>query len=253
MGGLLDYLPGESIIHRLNPLVKLILSFGLCVSCFLSDSIIFVLSVIVINILLSMMARVFARTLLVFLSLIKFSTLLFIIQILCVRQGEILLNLPLGLYITDKGLMFSLLFISRLIAAAMPLSLTLSVTRVVDIANVLVSKLRLPYKYAFALTAAIRFIPLFSSEMAGIMEAQTARGVDFETKNFLKKIRLLLPLCAPLLISSVRKVEGSAISAELRGFNLRGGSSGYKQYPFKAVDYSALCLCAALVVVSVML
>ena len=72
--------------------------------------------------------------------------------------------------------------------------------------------------------------------MAGIMEAQTARGVAFDTKNILKKIGLIFPLCVPLLITSVRKIEGAAISAELRGFNCRKRESGYKNYPFKTAD-----------------
>jgi energy-coupling factor transport system permease protein len=71
--------------------------------------------------------------------------------------------------------------------------------------------------------------------------------VDFDTRNFFKKIRLLLPLCVPLLISSVRRIEGGAISAELRGFNFRGPSSGYKRYPFGLRDIVVLIFCALVV------
>jgi energy-coupling factor transport system permease protein len=83
--------------------------------------------------------------------------------------------------------------------------------------------------------------------MAGIIEAQVSRGVDFDTKNFFKKIKLLLPLCVPLLISSVRKIEGGAISAELRGFNFRTSSSGFKQYTFAFRDCAVLLFCVLVV------
>jgi energy-coupling factor transport system permease protein len=169
-----------------------------------------------------------------------------------VREGEILLRFPLNIYITDNGLLFSLLFVSRLIAATMPLTLMLSLTQMGDISNALNRYLRIPYKYTFVLTTAIRFIPLFSDEMAGIIEAQIARGVDFDTRNFFKKIRLLLPLCVPLLISSVRRIEGGAISAELRGFNFRGPSSGYKRYPFGLRDIAVLAFCALVVSAAVL-
>jgi energy-coupling factor transport system permease protein len=133
----------------------------------------------------------------------------------------------------------------------MPLTLMLSVTRMSDISNVLNRYPGIPYKYTFALTTAIRFIPLFSSEMEGIMEAQIARGVEFDTKNFFKKIRLILPLCVPLLISTVRKIEGGAISAELRGFNFRTRASGYKRYPFSAADAAFLLLCVLVITAAV--
>jgi energy-coupling factor transport system permease protein len=49
----------------------------------------------------------------------------------------------------------------------------------------------------------------------------------------------------PLLISSVRKIEGGAISAELRGFNFRTPASAYKRYGFGAGDLGVLILCGA--------
>ncbi|MDR1765564.1 MAG: energy-coupling factor transporter transmembrane protein EcfT [Lachnospiraceae bacterium] len=247
MSGLLDYIPGGSVLHRLNPLTKLLLAFGLCVACFLTNRHLYVLLIVACNLALAAMAGVFMRSLKILASLLKFSAFLFVVQVLFVRQGTVWLELPLHIVITDKGVSFALLFVMRLIAATMPLTLMLSVTQVSDIANVLVAQCRIPYKYAFALTTAIRFIPLFAEEMAGIIEAQTARGVDFDTKNFLKKMGLILPLCAPLLITSVRKIDSCAISARLRGFNLRGRASGYKRYPFRRADVCAGVCCALVI------
>ena len=243
MTGLLDYMPGESFLHRLNPLTKLVLAFSLCASCFISRGVYPVLGIMALNLFLAFLGGVLDRSLKVMASLLKLSLLLFIVQVLFIREGEILFNLPLNIRVTRPGLSFSLLFVSRLIAAAMPLTLMLSLTRMSDISNALTRYLGIPYKYTFVLTTALRFIPLFSAEMEAIIEAQIARGVDFDTKNFFRKIRLLLPLCVPLLISSVRKIEGGAISAELRGFNFRKRESGYKRYPLKAADWGIFFLC----------
>jgi len=253
MNGFLDYMPGNSFLHRLNPLTKLLLSFILCVSCFISDLHLYVIGIIGLNILLAASAGVFHRSVRMLKALLKFSILLFVVQVLFVRDGSVLLSLPLGLLITDKGLSFSSLFVLRLIAATMPLALMLSVTQMSDLANVLVEQLKIPYKYAFALMTAIRFIPIFSNEMAGIMEAQVARGVEFDTRNFFKKVRLLLPLCVPLLISSVKRIESGSISVELRGFNLRKKGSGFKHYAFRANDLLAFCLAVLLVSLAVLL
>ncbi len=255
MGGFLDYIQGTSFLHRLNPLTKLLIAFLLCVACFICDRHLFVLGIIVLNLLLAGVAgkEVLLRSLNMLRALVKFSAFLFVIQILFVREGTALLHLPFGLAITDRGLSFSLLFVLRLFAATMPIGLMLSVTRMSDLSNVLVEKVGIPYQYTFALTTTLRFIPLFSQEMAGIMEAQTARGVEFDTKNFFKKIRLLMPLCVPLLISSVKKIDGAAVSTELRGFHLRNRNSGYKKYCLKGADAAALAMMACIMTCAVIL
>ena len=58
-------------------------------------------------------------------------------------------------------------------------------------------KLHIPYRYAFTFSTALRFVPVFSQEMNAIMEAQTARGVEYDTRNPFKKLKLMLPLCVP--------------------------------------------------------
>jgi energy-coupling factor transport system permease protein len=247
MTGLLDYAGGESFLHRLNPITKLVLSFGLCASCFLSGNLFLILGIITLNLLASALSGILGRSLRILRSLVKLSVLLFLVQVFFVREGQALIRFPANIYITGTGLLFSLLFVSRLIAATMPLTLMLSVTRMSDISNALNRYFRIPYKYTFVLTTAIRFIPLFADEMAAIIDAQIARGVDFDTRNIFKKLRLLIPLCVPLLISSVRRIEGGAISAELRGFNFRGTDSGCKRYPLGAADCAALLALAAIV------
>ncbi|MDR3255989.1 MAG: energy-coupling factor transporter transmembrane protein EcfT [Synergistaceae bacterium] len=253
MKSFLDYVPGDSALHRLNPLTKLALAFGLCTSCFLTRNHALVVGVMLLNLFQAAIAGVLDRSLKMLSALVKLSVVLFLAQLFFVREGRILLALPFGLYITDAGLSFSLLFVLRLVAATMPLAMMLSITRMSDISNALVRGTGIPYKYAFVLTTAIRLIPLFADEMAEIMEAQIARGVEFDTKNFFKKLRLILPLCVPLLISSVRKIEDGAISAELRGFNLRNRNSGYKRYPFGVGDAAVLALCALVMAASVMI
>jgi len=253
MGGFLDYVPGESLLHRLNPLTKFFLSLVLCVSCFLNGSPLFVFGIILVNLGISASAGVADRTFRLLKGLLKFALFLFLVQVLFVRDGNIILPLPAGLVITDRGVIFSLLFSLRLVAATMPLALMLSVTKMSDLTSVLVDRLKIPYRYTFALTTAIRFIPIFTNEMADIMEAQIARGVDFDTKNFFRKIKLLMPLCVPLLISSVKRIENGAVAAELRGFNRREKNSGYRKYPFAAKDLAAVLFGAAVIAASVLL
>jgi len=244
MKGMLEYSQGTSIIHRLNPLTKMLLAFLLCLSSFVGSHIYTALCIIVINLVIAGMAGISKKALSLLKTLLKIGIILFILQIFFIRTGNIILKLPLNLIITDIGLEFSVLLVLRLVGATMPLVIMLTVTKMSDLTNVFVQKLRIPYKYTFAFITALRFIPIFENEMNGIIEAQTARGVQFDTSNPFKKMKLVLPLCVPLLISSVKRIEGSAISAELRGFNIRGKNSGYKKYNFSAIDYLVMLLSA---------
>jgi energy-coupling factor transport system permease protein len=225
----------------------MVLSFALCAACFISGNILFILALIALNYLLGALGGIAHRLWQINRSMGKLALLLFIVQVLVIREGVPLLHLPLGILITREGVLFSLTFVLRFLAVALPLALLFSVTRMSDISNVLNRNFKIPYRWTFVLTTALRFIPLFAEEMTGIMEAQVSRGVEFDTKNFFRKMGLILPLCAPLLISSVRKIEGAALSAELRGFSLRTPQSGYKRYVLHGADWVVLVCSGAII------
>ena len=151
-------------------------------------------------------------------------------------------------FVTTEGLVTGSKACLRLLGLALPLVLVLTVTKLTDLANACVEILHVPYRYAFAFTTALRFVPLFGQEMNAIMEAQTARGVEYDTKNPIKKLQLMLPLCIPLLISSVGKTDATALAAEQRGFYLRTRESSYKRYPLRALDFAAIAVAVALIV-----
>jgi energy-coupling factor transport system permease protein len=248
MKDIFEYVEGNTLIHRLNPVIKILLAFCICVAAFASSSLIFLLALLALNLLIGAAGGVFNKALRLLYGLLKVSIFLFILQLLFIREGRVLF-----LFVTDIGVFTALRLVLRLICACIPLALMLSLTQLNDLTNALVRVAHLPYKYAFTLATAIRFIPLFMSEMAGIMEAQTARGVEFDTGSFFKKMKLILPLCVPLLMISVRKIDGTAVAAEVRGFNLRTRSSGYKSYPLRAADISTVIFCGALIAIGIIL
>lgn len=246
MKGFLDYIDGNSLLHKMHPLVKLILSISICITAFASSSYIVLLAVIALNLLLAIIAGIFSRAFNLLRGLIKISLFLFIIQVLIIRRGEPVFSIG-SFPITDTGLLNGAYLVLRLMGATLPLSIMISVTKLSDLSNVLVNNLHIPYKYAFTFTTAIKFIPLFGNEMNYIMEAQTSRGVDFETKNPFKKLSLVLPLCVPLLLSSVKRIDSSAIATELRGFHLRKKGKSVKIYPFKFIDFLTVLISAGII------
>ena len=176
--------------------------------------------------------------------LIPLALIMLVLQLAFMRDGNIVWG-----FVTDTGLITGSKACLRLLGVALPLILMLMVTKLNDLANACVEVLHVPYRYAFTFTTALRFVPVFGQEMNAIMEAQTARGVEYDTKNPVKKLKLMLPLCVPLLISSVGKTDATALAAEQRGFYLRTRASSYKRYPIKGLDIAVLIVSIALIAI----
>ena len=254
MKGFLEYVDGTSFLHRMNPMAKLACALLIAIAAFVSRNFFFLAALIILDYVLAAICKMVPQVLGLTKAIIVFALLLGVLAILTTKPADgarILVELPWG-SISTTSLLNALLIFMRLVAAAIPMFLVFYVTRVNDIANSAVKVLHVPYRYAFTFSSTVKFIPTFLNDMSGIMEAQTARGVEFDG-GIAKRIRLMVPLCVPLLVNSVRKINSSAIAAEVRGFNLRRPDSGYKEYPLAKIDIFAMLACVALVVVAIVL
>ena len=245
MNRFLEYVPGNSLLHRTNPVAKFGFSVLFAIACFCTSNLPFLLCVLTLALALAASCGMLRRTFGLMRAVLVFSLILAVILILTTPRGSLLVPLPWG-YVGTGSLLAAAVTITRLEAASIPLFLFFYVTKISDVSNSFVKVLNVPYKYAFTLTSAVRFIPVFMNDMHAIIEAQTARGIDFDKGGILHKIRLMVPLCVPLLASSVRKTNSAAIAAEVRGFDLRSRESGYKEYPFVVADVLVLMLGALL-------
>lgn len=235
MVSVIDYVDGDTVLHRLNPVAKLGLAAAVIASTLLAQGLGALLGLLALTLAAGQLAGAGGRLRALLKLLAPLAVAICLLQTAFVRTGE-----PLLAWVTADGLASGTRAGLRLLGVALPLVLALAVTRLGDLANACVEVLRVPYRYAFAFTTALRFVPVFSREMNAIMEAQTARGVAYDTKNPVKRLRLMLPLCVPLLVSSVAKTDASALAAEQRGFYLRRRDSAYKRYPLRGRDAAAL-------------
>ena len=206
MVNVIDYMPGDTLLHRLNPVVKLGLAAAIIVGIFLSDTYVALLGFLALTLALGAYAGVVNRLFSLLKLLIPLALIMLVLQLAFMRDGNVVWS-----FITDTGLITGSKACLRLLGVALPLILMLMVTKLNDLANACVEVLHVPYRYAFTFTTALRFVPVFGQEMNAIMEAQTARGVEYDTKNPIKKLKLMLPLCVPLLISSVGKTDATAL------------------------------------------
>ena len=252
MNGFLEYVPGTSLLHRMNPVAKLLFAVIFAIACFCTSNLVFLCALLAFAIALAASCGMMRQTIGLMKAVLAFSLILAVLLIFTTPTGGRLIDLPWG-YIGTGSIMAAITTIVRLEAAAIPLFLTFYVTKISDLSNSVVKVLHVPYKYAFTFASTVHFIPVFMNDMKGIMEAQTARGVEFDVGGIANKIRLMIPLCVPLLVSSVRKTNSAAIAAEVRGFNLRKRDSGYKQYPFALADVLAMILALAILVCAICL
>ena len=96
------------------------------------------------------------------------------------------------------------------------------------------------HELAMMMTIALRFIPTLIDETDKIINAQKARGADFETGNIIRRAKALIPILIPLLISAFRRAEELADAMECRCYQGGEGRTRYKVYSFSWRDWAAL-------------
>lgn len=239
---LVEYVSGNTLLHKLNPITKVMWSFAVVISCFMTEKPSLILSIFLINLAIAVYAKVFRHVFPVIKGLLIFSLFLILFQIFFVSDGRILFYavpfLNIG-RVTDLGLKLSIILVLRMLAMMSTIPVILTTTRMTDIVIVMVETLRVPYKYAFMLTTVLRFIPLYSSEMHQILQAQMSRGMHSDTRNPFGKFAIMVPLAIPLLAASIKKAEKMAISMEVRGFG-SGPRSHLREVRMLLTDYIVL-------------
>jgi energy-coupling factor transport system permease protein len=102
-------------------------------------------------------------------------------------------------------------------------------------------KLRVPvHELAMMMSIALRFIPTLIEEADKIINAQKARGADFETGSIFKRAKALIPLLVPLFISAFRRADELAIAMECRCYRGGEGRTSLRQLKYSSIDLKAM-------------
>lgn len=243
MKAALQYVPGKSLFHKLHPITKVIWAVLTGVLCFICQNIWFLAAVSLTNIIIFLTSGIISEGKPVLKLFGVISALLLFFTVFFNRDGTAVVSYGI-IVITDAGVLQGLLMVFRMLGALLPISIMIILTPANDLAASFVRYLRVPYKYAFAVTATLRFIPTLTGEMRQIMQAQAARGCDLDKGGPIKRFGRVIPLTVPLLSSSVKKTEQMAISLEVRGFGA-GRRSSYRKTLFGVRDVVVLAAVAA--------
>ena len=240
-----QYYAVDSVIHRLDPRVKLAGTIFYIISLFCFRNAWGYGAAVVFLALVIRLSKVPFRFMVKGMKSILFLLLITVVFNLFLTPGEVLVALW-KLKITKEGLVLAVTMAVRLtllIIGSSIMTLTTTPNNLTDGMERLLQPLKLfkvpVHEVAMMMSIALRFIPILLEETDKIMKAQLARGADFESGNLLKRAKAMVPLLVPLFISAFRRANDLAMAMEARCY--RGGEGRTKMKPliYRKRDYIA--------------
>ena len=230
-----QYYQADSVIHRLDPRVKLVTTICFIISLFLVDNWAGYLIAGLFLLMIIRLSKVPFKFMVRGMKSILFLLIFAAVFNLFLTPGEVVVSFW-KLKITREGIRFAAFMAVRLIFLIMGssvMTLTTTPNNLTDGLEKLLGPLKVlkvpVHEIAMMMSIALRFIPILLEETDKIMKAQIARGADFESGNLIRKAKSLVPLLVPLFISAFRRANDLAMAMEARCY--RGGEQRTKMKP----------------------
>ena len=254
-----QYMPGNTVVHRLDPRTKILLTIVYIAMIFCVSSPVWYVIPLAYLFLCSKLSGITFRQLLKAIKPLRFLLLItFVLNLFFSAGSTVLVQLGF-IKITKEGLMTAIHFSMRLVflvAGTSVLTLTTSPIALCDGIEVLLkplSKIGFPaHELAMMMTIALRFIPTLIEEADKIMKAQMARGADFESGNLFKRAKAMVPLLVPLFVSAFRRAGELAMAMEARCYHGGEGRTRLRVLKYTMNDLWALLITAAVLVVTIL-
>lgn len=244
-----QFFPGDSIIHRLDPRFKIVITLIYIIMLFSGGGFV----CLAIGAVYTFTAMILSRIpLKMFLKSIKpilpFLLITAVLNLLLVTSGDVLWKWKF-IKITTEGVNISIFMVVRIVLLIMGSSLltyTTSPIMLTDAIERLLSplkKLKFPvHELAMMMSIALRFIPTLIEETDKIISAQKARGAEIDTGSFGKRARNMISILVPLFISAFRRADELATAMECRCYHGGDGRTRLRQLRSAPRDYAALAV-----------
>lgn len=229
------YIPGNSLIHRLDPRSKLIAMILYIIIVFWANNFITNLIMLTFTLVVIFLSQVklsfFFNGIKPMVGIILFTT---IFQMFFTQGGEVFLSLWI-IKITSYGLSQAALIFMRFLLIILFSTLLTLTTTPLSLADAVESllkpleRLKVPaHEIGLMLSLSLRFVPTLMDDTTRIMNAQRARGVDFGEGNLIQKVKSIIPILIPLFASSFKRADALAIAMEARGYQGGDGRTKYR-------------------------
>lgn len=247
-----QFFPGNSILHKTDPRMKLIVTAFFIVCVFLAQNLLAVAFVLLISVFFAVIGKIPLKTLIKSMKPLRIIILFTCIIQLFWTKGEHLICSFWVFEIYREGIIQALFIVLRIVAlligSTVLISYTTSPIALTDGLERLLSplkKLKIPvHDFAMMMTIALRFIPTLIEETDKIMSAQKARGADFTTGSLARRAKALIPIFIPLFLSCIRRADELAVAMECRCYNGGVGKTKMKVLHLSALDFVVLALMA---------
>ncbi|PZP17415.1 MAG: hypothetical protein DI611_03000 [Brachybacterium faecium] len=259
---LLGYVPHQGWLHTLTGVSKLVLVLALVVGAMISFDARYLLGLSLLSVVLWAVSRVRLRDLTVVLWLIAIFMVLnnLLIFLFAPGYGEqlfgsrtLLVDGPWRWDLTAQQLFYQLVVTLKYFAVLPGVLLFITTTRPPEFASSL-NRIGVPYRAAYAVSLALRYIPDVQRDFRTISQAQQARGLDVSRKVGLgTRIRNLTSTLMPLLLGAFDRIESVAAAMELRGFGRGKGRTWFDQRPLRTRDMVVMVGAVLLLAASVAL
>lgn len=248
-----QYYPARSVLHKLDPRIKIILTLLYIVCSFMCKNIISYALLLLSAIILVIIGRVPVRIILKGLKGVLFILLFTAVLNIFWTTGDTRLWQWKFISIYAEGLYAALFIIIRIsvliIGTGMLLTYTttpIALTNAIEDLLSPLKKLHVPvHSFAMMMTIALRFIPTLSEECERIMTAQKARGADFSSGGLIQRAKALIPVLIPLFVSAFNRAGDLATAMECRCYNGGEGRTRMNVRHLKFVDFIPLIVIIA--------
>lgn len=233
------YFHGNSVLHRLDPRVKVILFIAYMICVFMVTNPVSMLLIFATTLFIALLSRIKVSAILRSVRPVLFLMIfIFVLNVLTIHEGETLWSWWY-ITITQGGLTKAVLMAFRLFLLIMSTNLLLTLTTTpLKLSDALESMgkplayLHVPvHEMAMMMSIALRFIPTLVEETDKIMKAQVSRGADYDTGSFLKRAKGYVTVLVPLFVSAFKRAEELAVAMDARCY--RGGVGKTKLHPLK--------------------
>lgn len=247
-----QYYPTGSVVHRMDPRMKLLLTIMFVVAIFFVNTYFGFMLTAAVLIFIILIAKLPMLSVLKSVRAIIFIVIFAaVINLFMIRNGEVLWSWK-ALQITDQGVHTTIKMTLRLvllISGASLLTLTTTPVEIADGTESLIKPLALikvpVHDIAMIMSIALRFIPTLFEETQKIISAQKARGASFDTGGLIARAKALLPVLIPLFVNSFRRADELAFAMDARCYNATEKRTKMKVMRLGAADFVAFFLIAA--------
>lgn len=253
------YVPGDSIVHRMDARAKLLLVFLFVCIVFIANNAATYLILGIFTVIMLGLSRIPIRFLYAGLKPVIWLVIFtLILHLFLTKEGNLLFKFGFIEIYEDgvrQGIFISLRFFYLILMTSL-LTLTTTPIEITDGLETLLDplkKFKFPvHEMALMMSISLRFIPTLMQETDKIMKAQMARGVEFSSGPVKERIKAVVPLLIPLFVSSFKRAEELAVAMEARGYRGGEGRTKYRQLNWTSFDTLILMILALLTILLIL-